>query len=186
LENEENVNFNQQLINEFRCLLLKPKLIMRRSFFSSALTTGLIAGALDITAACIHAYLRNGTTPDKILRGIAGGAFGKEAAANGNMMIVWGLLFHFIIAISFTFLFFFLARQIPSLVKYPILTAVLYGIFVWAFMRYVVLNYISTINIKPIVGQDAIINAIIGVVILMICIGLPNAIRARKYVRANG
>ena len=31
---------------------------MRKSFFASALTAGLIAGALDITAACIHAYLR--------------------------------------------------------------------------------------------------------------------------------
>jgi hypothetical protein len=55
---------------------------MRKSFFASALTAGLIAGSMDITAACIHAYLRNGTTPEQILRGIAGGAFGKEASAN--------------------------------------------------------------------------------------------------------
>ena len=156
---------------------------MRRSFFASALTAGLIAGAMDITAACIHAYLRNGTTPEQILRGIAGGAFGKEAAANGNMMIVWGLLFHFLIAISFTFFFFLLAKMIPSLVRYPILTAIIYGAFVWAFMRYVVLNYISTIKIIPIVGQEKIINTIIGAVILMICIGLPDAFLARRYLR---
>ena len=158
---------------------------MRRSFFASALTAGLIAGILDITAACIHAYIRNGTKPEQILRGIAGGAFGKEAAANGNMMILWGLLFHFLIAISFTFFFFFLTRMIPSLVKYPIPIAILYGAFVWAFMRYIVLNYISTINIKPITGREVIINQIIGAVILMICIGLPNAFLARKYVKAN-
>src|SRR6185369_1854058 len=132
---------------------------MKRSFFASALTAGLVAGSLDITAACIHAYVRNGTTPEQILRGIAGGAFGKEAAANGNMMIVYGLLFHFLIAISFTFFFFFLARMMPSLVKYPIPIAILYGAFVWLFMRYVVLNYISTIKIRPIRGQESIINA---------------------------
>lgn len=157
---------------------------MRRSFFASALTAGLIAGALDITAACIHAYLRNGTTPEQVLRFVASGGFGKESA-NGNMMIIWGLVFHFIIAISFTFLFFFLAKMIPSLVKYPVLIAIVYGAFVWAFMRYVVLNYISTINIKPIIGKEAVINAIIGAVILMICIGLPNAFLARRYLRSN-
>ena len=158
---------------------------MRRSFFASALTAGLIAGTLDITAACIHAFLRNGTTPEQILRGIAGGAFGKEAAANGNMMIVWGLLFHFLIAISFTFFFFLLAKMIPPLVRYPVLTAIIYGAFVWAFMRYVVLNYISTIKIGPIVGQEKIINAIIGAAILMICIGLPDALLAKKYLKIN-
>jgi hypothetical protein len=158
---------------------------MRRSFFASALTAGLIAGALDITAACIHAYLRNGTTPEQILRGIAGGAFGKEAAANGNMMIVWGLLFHFLIAISFTFFFFLLVKMLPSLVRYPIIIAIIYGVFVWAFMRYVVLNYISTIRIGPLVGQEKIINAIIGAAILMICIGLPNALLAKRYLKAN-
>jgi len=157
---------------------------MRRSFFASALTAGLIAGILDITAACIHAYIRNGTTPYKVLRFIASGAFGKESA-NENTMILYGLLFHFLIAISFTFFFFFLARLIPSLIKYPIPIAIAYGAFVWLFMRYIVLNYISTINIRPIVGKEATINAIIGAVILMICIGLPNAFLARKYVRAN-
>ncbi len=158
---------------------------MRRSFFASALTAGLIAGVMDITAACIHAYLRNGATPEQILRGIAGGAFGKEAAANGNMMIFWGLLFHFLIAISFTFFFFLLAKMIPSLVRYPVLIAIIYGAFVWTFMRYVVLNYISTIKITPIVGQEKIINTIIGAVILMICIGLPDALLARKYLKGK-
>lgn len=158
---------------------------MKRSFFASALTAGLVAGILDITAACIHAYLRNGTTPEQILRGIAGGAFGKEAAANGNMMILWGLLFHFLIAISFTFFFFLLAKMAPSLVAYPIIIAIIYGAFVWAFMRYVVLNYISTIKITPIVGQEKIINTIIGAVILMICIGLPDALLAKRYLKTN-
>jgi uncharacterized membrane protein YagU involved in acid resistance len=158
---------------------------MKRSFFASALVAGLIAGSMDITAACIHGYLRNGTTPEQILRGIAGGAFGKEASANGNMMIVWGLLFHFLIAISFTFFFFLLAKMIPSLVRYPIITAIIYGAFIWVLMRYVVLNYISTIKIGPIVGQEKIINAIIGAVILMICIGLPDALLAKRYLKAN-
>jgi uncharacterized membrane protein YagU involved in acid resistance len=157
---------------------------MRKSFFASALTAGLIAGALDIIAACLHAYVARDTQPEQVLRYIASGVFGKDSAS-GNMMIVWGLLFHFLIAISFTFLFFLLTRMIPSLVNYPVPVAIAYGAFVWLFMRYIVLNYISTIKIRPITGKEAIINAIIGAVILMVCIGLPNALLARKYVRAN-
>ena len=158
---------------------------MKRSFFASALIAGLIAGALDITAACIHAYLRNETPPINVLKFVASGALGPQALRGGTEMAVYGLLFHFLIAISFTFFFFLLATKFPSLVKFPILTAIIYGAFVWAFMRYVVLNYISTIAIKPIVGWDVIKHQIIGAVILMICIGLPNALLARKYIKAN-
>jgi hypothetical protein len=75
--------------------------------------------------------------------------------------------------------------MIPSLVKYPIPVAIVYGAFVWLFMRYIVLNYISTIKIRPITGKEATINAIIGAVILMICIGLPNALLAKRYIKAN-
>jgi hypothetical protein len=75
--------------------------------------------------------------------------------------------------------------MIPSLVKYPIPVAIIYGAFIWLFMRYVVLNYISTIKIGPIVGQEKIINAIIGAVILMVCIGLPDAFLAKRYLKAN-
>jgi len=75
--------------------------------------------------------------------------------------------------------------MIPSLVRYPVLIAIIYGAFVWTFMRYVVLNYISTIKITPIVGQEKIINTIIGAVILMICIGLPDAFLARRYLRTK-
>lgn len=158
---------------------------MKRSFFASALFAGLIAGALDIIAACVNAYIKTGTTPLQVLKGIASGAFGKEAITGGSLMAVWGLLFHFIIAISFTFLFFFIAKQIPSLVKYPLIIGIGYGVFVWAAMRFIVLPYLSTLNPKPIVGSEAIKNAIIAAAIIVVCVGIPIAILAKRYVRAN-
>ena len=158
---------------------------MRKSFFASALIAGLIAGTLDITAACIHAYIKNGTTPGQVLRGVASGAFGKEAISGGATMAAWGLLFHFIIAISFTFFFFFLAKQIPALVKYPIPIAIVYGIFVWAFMRFITLPYFPRITPRPIVGKEMIINTFIAAGILIVCVGLPNAFLAKRYVKAN-
>ncbi|HWN89024.1 MAG TPA: hypothetical protein VNM35_08170, partial [Chitinophagaceae bacterium] len=77
------------------------------------------------------------------------------------------------------------AKQFPSLVKYPVPIAILYGIFVWSAMRFIILPYLSRITPKPIIGNEAVINAIIGAVILMICIGLPNALLAKRYLKEN-
>jgi len=157
---------------------------MRRSFFASALTAGLVAGTLDITAACIQAYLKTGTMPSQVLKYVASGAVDPKTFSNDTMLAV-GLLVHFIIAISFTFFFFFLAKQIPSLVKYPILIGILYGVFVWSTMRFIILPYISRLNPKPIVGQEAIKNAAIGAAIIVVCVGIPVVLLARRYFRTK-
>jgi uncharacterized membrane protein YagU involved in acid resistance len=158
---------------------------MRKSFFASALTAGLIAGALDITAAAIFSYTKFDRDPITMLKGIAKGAFGDAATSGGTMMAVWGLIFHFIIAISFTFFFFFLVKLVPSLLKYPIPIGILYGVFVWGTMRFIILPYLSRITPKPIVTEDDFINAAINAGILVICIGIPVALLARKYVRGR-
>jgi len=158
---------------------------MRRSFFASALTAGLIAGALDITAACIQAYLKTSTPPIKVLQYVASGAVDPKNFSNETMLAAIGLLVHFIIAISFTFFFFFLAKQIPSLVKYPIPIGILYGVFVWGTMRFLILPYISRLNPKPIVGSEAIKNAAIAAAIIVVCVGIPVVLLARKYVRGK-
>lgn len=158
---------------------------MRRSFFAAALTAGLIAGALDIVAACLQAYLKNDTPPMQVLRGVASGAFDPKTFSSPALLALCGLLIHFFIAISFTFFFFFLAKQIPSLVKYPIPIGIIYGLFVWAAMRFIILPYVSRLNPKPIVGQEAIKNAAIAAGIIVICVGIPVALLARKYVRGK-
>jgi len=158
---------------------------MKSSFFASALTAGLVAGTLDITAACIQAYLKAGTTPSQVLKYVASGAVDPKTFSNDTMLAAVGLLVHFIIAISFTFFFFFLAKQIPSLVKYPILIGILYGVFVWSTMRFIILPYISRLNPKPIVGQEAIKNAAIGAAIIVVCVGIPVVLLARRYFRTK-
>ena len=158
---------------------------MKRSFFASALTAGLVAGTLDITAACIQAYLKTGTTPSQVLKYVASGAVDPKTFSNDTILAAVGLLVHFIIAISFTFFFFFLAKQIPSLVKYPILIGFLYGLFVWSTMRFIILPYISRLNPKPIVGQEAIKNAAIAAAIIVVCVGIPVVLLARRYFRTK-
>lgn len=160
---------------------------MRRSFFASALTAGLIAGVLDIMGACISAYIKSDgvTTPMKVLRYVASGAVDPKTFSSPALLVLFGLLVHFFIAISFAFLFFFLAKQIPSLVKYPIPIGILYGLFVWAAMRFVILVSLSRHKQKPIVTEEDFQNAAINAGILILCIGIPVALLARKYVKAN-
>lgn len=157
---------------------------MRRSFFTSALTAGLIVGVLDITAACIQAYLKTGTPPAKVLTYVASGAVDPKTLSPALPPLI-GLAVHFFIAISFTFLFFFLAKQIPSLVKYPIPIGILYGVFVWGAMRFIILPYISRLKLKPIEGSEAIKNAAIAAAIIVVCVGIPVALLAKRYVRAK-
>jgi len=158
---------------------------MRKSFFASALTAGIIAGALDITAACLQAYLKNDTTPAQVLRYVASGAVDPKTFSSPALLALFGLLVHFFIAISFTFLFFFLAKQIPSLIKYPIPIGILYGIFVWAAMRFIILANFSRHKQKPIEGTEALKNAAIAAGIIVICVGIPVVLLARKYVRGK-
>ena len=157
---------------------------MRRSFFASALTAGLIAGTLDIIAACLQAYWKTGANPSKVLTYIASGAVDPKSLSPALPPLI-GLLIHFFIAISFTFLFFFLAKQIPSLVKYPIPIGLLYGVFVWGAMRFIIQPYISRIKLKPIEGEEAIKNAAIAAAIIVVCVGIPVALLAKRYVRPN-
>src|ERR1043166_6809794 len=67
---------------------------------------GLLAGSLDILSAFVQAYLVRGTKPVVVLQYIASAAVGKTAFSGGWEMPLLGLLFHFIIAYSFTALFF--------------------------------------------------------------------------------
>jgi uncharacterized membrane protein YagU involved in acid resistance len=158
---------------------------MKRSFFASALTAGLVAGTLDITAACMQAYLKTEAMPSQVLKYVASGAVDPKTFSNDTVLAAVGLLVHFVIAISFTFFFFFWAKQIPSLVKYPLLFGILYGVFVWSTMRFIILPYISRLNPKPIVGQEAIKNAAIAAAIIVVCVGIPVVLFARKYIRSS-
>lgn len=52
--------------------------------------TTLLAGSLDITAACVNAYISNKIMPGRVLQYIASGIFGKDAYAGG--MASWLLV----------------------------------------------------------------------------------------------
>jgi uncharacterized membrane protein YagU involved in acid resistance len=151
-----------------------------KNFYRSALITGLIAGALDLSGAIISFMISNDRFPEKILETIAGGFFGKDAMTGGWVMKGWGLFFHFFTAIAFTFFYFFLYPRIKFLQKNIFLSAFIYGLFVWAVMNMIVLP-LSAYH-SPVIKSDYA-KAAKEAFILIVCIGLPVAIGAKAYYK---
>lgn len=153
---------------------------MKNIFSSRAITAGIIAGTLDILAAFIQYYIKTGKGPAGVLKFIASGVFGESAFTSDSIMIVAGLLFHFIIAIAFTVFFFWLSSKLPLLLHYKFITAVLYGVFTWCIMQFIVLP-LSNAPKLPL----SLKGAATAVSILIVCIGFPVVYFAGRYQQSN-
>jgi hypothetical protein len=153
---------------------------MNHIFSAKTIKAGLLVGTLDIIAACIQFYVKTGKGPEPVLRYVASGAFGQEAFAGGNSMIFLGLFFHYFIAMSFTFFFFWLAKTFPVILKAKLLTAVLYGIFMWVVTQLVVVP-LSKIPIRSV----TVTGALIAISILVVCIGIPLTLFAGKQMNSK-
>jgi hypothetical protein len=151
-----------------------------RSPFRSILFAGLLAGVLDIIAACVQFYMKTGKGPGPVLRYIASGVFGKKASTGGMPMAAWGLFFHFVIAFLFTMIFFWIYPKIKFLSRNLIMTGLVYGLLVWVIMNQVVVP-LSSAQQGPFVLKQAIKSALI----IMFCVGLPIALIIGKYYSKN-
>lgn len=151
--------------------------IVNKSLFRSVILSGLIVGLLDITAACVNAYLQRGITPAGVLRYVASGFFGKEAFEGGMGMAAMGLLFHFIIALSWTTLFFVLYDKIKVLQLNKIYVGLGYGIVVWLGMNFIVL---PLSNVPPLVYR--LVPTLIMIGIHMFVIGLSISLLANQFL----
>ena len=149
-------------------------------FIKAVLITGLIAGALDATAATIQYLINTGSNenPAKVFRYIAGAAFGKEYAKTKNLyaMAEWGFLFHMTISVIWTFLFFLFFRHIRAVLKNKYVAGISYGLFVWTVMNLVVVPvaFGAGINFQ-------LKNALVATGILIVAIGLPVSLLADRF-----
>ncbi len=141
---------------------------------------GLIAGTLDILTALVMFFIKTHKDPMIVFQYIASAAFGKVAYTGGAGFIIAGLLFHYIIAFSFTILYFFLYPRIRFMQNNPLLAGLLYGIFVWLIMNEVVL---PLTRLAPIAFN--LQSAITGTIVLMLAIGLPVSLITHNYYSRN-
>ncbi|HMG33264.1 MAG TPA: hypothetical protein VKM94_04935 [Blastocatellia bacterium] len=143
--------------------------------YRSIFVGGLIAGAMDITAACINSGFR-GRSPIWVLQSVAAGVLGLDAFSGGLKSAAVGLVVHFTIATTATTVFFLVSRRLRVLLEWPVVCGVLYGIAVYAFMNLVVLRLAYPVKINYTLS-----GVLIQMTIHMICVGLPISLVVRHY-----
>jgi hypothetical protein len=146
------------------------------SFFFTLLAAALLAGTLDMIGATLQFILNGGREPGRIWRYVASGAFGPSARKGGTEMVVYGLLFHYFIAFTWTLIFFLVFSRLGFAIQFPILAGVLYGILVWLGMNFVVVP-LSHIGSFPVHLKSSLI----GAGILVLAIGIPVSLMAHRY-----
>lgn len=150
--------------------------ISNTGFARAIAITGFLAGTLDLLAAFVSAGLRSGTSPEAVLRFIASGVFGAEAFRGSILFAVMGLFFHYVITMGWTVLFFVGYQKLAFLRGNPWLTGPLYGAAVWAGMNLLVLPLSNTPKFP-----FSLSSAAIGVSILILAVGLPIALMAKRF-----
>jgi hypothetical protein len=172
--------------------------IRPNNFFKAFFLTGLLAGSLDATAAMTQFMIRtHGNDPLKVWRYVASGVLGQDVMTKNIWMIAaLGLLFHFCIAFSFTLFFYLIYPKIKFLSKNLLITGFGYGIFVWLVMNLLIVP-LSNVPSKgklwtSITDPDGSTHTafqfpldptqmIIGILIIMFCVGLPISLLAGRY-----
>lgn len=156
-------------------------------FIRAILLTALVAGILDLTIGILGYYVMiNGYLPENIstymknvLRYISSAAFEKDAGSDSTMELA-GILFHFFIALSFTWFYFLIYPSIRLFHRSILASTVLYGLFVWAVMNMLIVP-LSKLD-TPFIPAD-LKKALFQAFVLMLCIALPVTIGAKKYYR---
>ena len=139
------------------------------------LTAGLIAGTLDILDAFIF-YGFRGVSPVRILQSIAAGLLGRASFQGGAKTALLGAALHYLIAFTATILFFLISRRLPFARQHAIISGLLYGAGVYAFMNLIVLLLSKA-------GQPAFfgwpfVNGVLAVVLL---VGLPISLICKAF-----
>lgn len=144
--------------------------------YQAILWGGLLAGALDITAAFITNGLR-GIGPIRILQSIASGLLGASSRNGGLRAAALGAVLHFFIATVATAVYYAASRKLTWLVRQAIVCGTLYGVAVYFFMSLIVLP-LSAFPYKISFAPAALVT---GLVIHVLCVGLPIALTVRRY-----
>jgi hypothetical protein len=152
------------------------------------LYAGTLVGALDITAACINAWVIAGLTPARVLKGVAGGLLGRGALEGGFATAALGLVMHFTMALTVVTIFYALSRWFPLPRKLSAVVAVglFYGAAVFAVNNFATAPFLSWIRslylhtpilFKPPMGWPQL-------VIHLFCVGLPIALVMHRFAPA--
>jgi len=136
-----------------------------------------LTGTLDAIAALLISYK---ISPVIIFQYIASGWFGQAAFKGGTTMVIWGILFHYLIASVYSIIFFNLYPAFIKVLKNKYLAGLLFGLLIWLVMNFAVLP-LTNIPKRP--AHPNLLSMTEGIAALIICLGIPIAVTAEKYYR---
>jgi len=133
---------------------------------------GGIAGALDLTQACI---LFGWDIP----LAIAGGLLGRQAFHGGVGTYVLGVFLHFFIACSAATVYYAASRRLVFLKEHPLVCGLFFGAAVEEVMNLVVLP-LSALHSR---GPYELHDLILGLLVHMVVVGLPISFSVRRFAK---
>ena len=136
---------------------------------------GLLAGILDIAAACVMWGLRTGASPRRVMQGVAAGLLGRDAFTGGWPTALLGLGFHFLIAFTAAAAYYSVSRTFEWPNRHPIPAGLLWGLAVFLVMYFLVL---PQTKVHPTYTLPALAPQLL---IHMICVGLPISLSVKRY-----
>lgn len=148
----------------------------RKSLTGAILQAGFSAGILDGIAATVQTAFLGSSNPIRVFNYVASGVFGDAALTGGNIMTFLGILFHLTIATIWAAIYFFIYPAVQKISLNWFISGFIYGTSVWVCMNLIVLPLSNT---PP--GTFTVSGVIVGMLIIVICVGIPIAYFAKKF-----
>jgi hypothetical protein len=149
-----------------------PRSSGKKSALLAIAVGGGIAGALDLTQACVL-FGRD------IPLAIAAGLLGPAAFQGGVGTYVLGVLLHFFIACSAAAVYYGASRKLVFLKEHPLVCGLFFGAAVEEVMRLIVLP-LSALHAK---GPYKLNDLILGLLVHMVVVGLPISFSVRRFAK---
>ena len=149
-----------------------PLLMRKGNALLAIAVGGLIAGALDLTQACI---LFGWDIP----LAIAGGLLGRQAFHGGVGTYILGVFLHFFIACSAAAVYYAASRRLGFLKEHPLVCGLFFGAAVEEVMSLIVLP-LSALHAR---GPYKLHDLILGLLVHMVVVGLPISYSVRRFAK---
>lgn len=92
--------------------------------------------------------------------------------------VALGVVLHFIIALTWTSVFYAASRKLAVLTRRPVICGLLYGAFVCLFMNLVVLPLSRVPHVRSAI---TVASRVSGVLAVLLCVGLTISLLVSKY-----
>jgi hypothetical protein len=146
---------------------------INRKLIAWILLTGLLTGTVDILVALL---INHKTPPATIFKFIASGVFGASAFKGGTVMIYFGALFHYCIALCWTILFLRFYPKFINIAKIKFVLILFTGLSIWMVMNLMVVPLSRTPQ-----QHFQVLGVAEDIAVLILAYGVPFTLIGQKF-----